>query len=110
MKPMLLKYKTLFVKMSNDVGEESKATQNLSSLCDVHTILVFLCVIPLLESVDSLIKFAQSPNAFISDYVAAVKMCQEKIYEMYVDTSTSFQPTHFVQFHDIVTNFSYCIT
>jgi hypothetical protein len=43
---------------SNNAREESKAAQNLSSLCDVHTLLAYLCVIPLLESVDSLIKFA----------------------------------------------------
>jgi hypothetical protein len=47
-------------------------------------------VIPLLEFVDSLKFFAQLPNAFVSDYIAAIK-----IYEMCVDTSTSFQPTHF---------------
>jgi hypothetical protein len=110
MKRVLSEYKILIVKMNNDTGEESKVVQNLSSLCDVHTLLAFPYVIPLLESVDSLVKFAQSPNAFVSDYVAAVKICQAEIYEMYVDTTTSFQPTHFQQFHDIVTDFSHCIT
>jgi hypothetical protein len=106
MKRVLLEYKTLIVKMSNDGGEESKVAQNLSPFCDVHILLAFPCVIPLLESVDSLIKFAQSPNTFVSDYIAAVKICQA---EMYIDTSTSFQPTHFQQFHDIVIDFSHCI-
>jgi hypothetical protein len=36
MKRLLLEYKTLIVKMSNNVGEENKAAQNLSSLCNVH--------------------------------------------------------------------------
>jgi hypothetical protein len=109
-KHVLLKYKTLIVKMSNDTRKESKAAQNLSSLCDVHTFLAFPCMIPLLESMKSLIKFAQSSNAFVSDYVAAVKIYQAEICEMYVDTTTSFHLTHFQQFHDIMTDFSHCIT
>ena len=42
MKRLLLEYKTWIVKMSNDAGKESKAVQNLSSLCDVHIFWHFL--------------------------------------------------------------------
>jgi regulator of sigma D len=58
MKHVLLEYKTLIVKMNNDAGKESKAAQNLSCFCDVHTLLAFPCVYPLLKSVNPLIKFA----------------------------------------------------
>jgi hypothetical protein len=58
MKRVLSKYKTLIVKMSNKAGEESKVAQKLSSLCDIQKLLVFPYVIPLLESINSLIKFA----------------------------------------------------
>jgi hypothetical protein len=80
MKHVLLEYKTLIVKMNNNAGEESKATQNLSFFFDVHMLLAFAYVIPLLESVNSLIKFAQSPNAFVNDYIAVVKIYQVEIY------------------------------
>jgi regulator of sigma D len=58
MKHVLLEYKTLIVKMNNDAGQESKTAQNLSCFCDVHTLLAFPCVYPLLKSVNPLIKFA----------------------------------------------------
>ena len=92
MKRVLLEYKALIEKMKNDARKESKVAHNLSSFCDVHTLLAFPCKILLLESVDSLIKFAQSPNAFVNDYVATIKICQTEIYEMCVDTSMPFSP------------------
>jgi hypothetical protein len=75
LKHVLYKYKTLIVKMSKDTIEESKATYNLMFLCDVSTLLTLLCLLPLLESVNSLITFSQSPNVFVSDYVATIKIC-----------------------------------
>ena len=40
--------------------------RNLDLLCDIGTLLVLLCLMPLLDYVNSLMKFAQSANVFIN--------------------------------------------
>jgi hypothetical protein len=40
----------------------------------------------MLECVNDLMKFAQSRDVFISDYVAAVKICQADLCMMYMDS------------------------
>jgi hypothetical protein len=88
-------YKTLIVKFAEDASKESGAKKNLSLLLDVATLLALPCILPLLEAVESLIKFAQAGNVFVSDFITAVKICQVELYMMYCDTSSSFQPLHF---------------
>jgi hypothetical protein len=80
-------YKTLIVKMCEDaaikepaltpkqVASRESAKYNCDLLCDIGTLLALPCVLPLLECVNDLMKFAQSRDVFISDYVAAVKIC-----------------------------------
>jgi hypothetical protein len=55
-------------------------------------------------------KFAQSRDVFISDYVAAVKICQADLYMMYVDPESSFCKEHFQMFYDVVEDHSYTIS
>ena len=120
LKQIMLEYKTLIVKMVEDVAVKNpnakekkastKACNNLDLLCDVGTLMLALpCLTPLLESVESLIKFAQSPNVFVSDYVAIVKICQTEIYMMYINSDTSFMASHFQMFCDIIEDCSYAI-
>lgn len=99
LKRILSEYKTLIVKMSKDAIEESKATHNLMLLCDLSTLLALPCFLPLLELVNSLITFSQSRNVFVLDYIVAIKICQSKVYEMYVDSSTSFEGEKFQLLH-----------
>jgi hypothetical protein len=49
--------------------------KNLSLLCDVSTLLALPYILPLLESINSLIKFAQAGNVFVSNMITAVKIC-----------------------------------
>jgi hypothetical protein len=104
------KYKTLIVKFAEDAPKESAAKKNLALLLDVTTLFSLPCILPLLESINSLIKFAQSGNVFISDFIAAIKICQGELYKMYCDSSSSFQPRHFQLFHDVVTDHSHTIS
>jgi hypothetical protein len=71
LKRILGEYKTLIVKMCG-------------------TLLALPCVLPLLECVNELMKFAQSRDVFISDYVATVNIYQVDLYMMYMDLETSF--------------------
>jgi hypothetical protein len=84
--------------------------KNLSLLLDVATVLALPCILPLLEAVESLIKFAQAGNVFVSNFIAAIKICQAELYMMYCDTSSSFQPLYFPLFTDVVDDYSYTIS
>lgn len=115
-------YKTLIAKMCEDVAvkepsliakqaaAKETARANYDLLCDVSTLLALPCLMPLLESVNFLMKFAQSNHVFVSDYVAAVEICQANLYMMYSDPDTTWQKQHFDMFHGIIHDHSYAIT
>ncbi len=46
---------------------------NLELLCDIKVFLGLACIIPMLECVQSLSKFAQAHDVFICDFVATLK-------------------------------------
>jgi hypothetical protein len=50
---------------------KEKAKCNLNLLCDVGILLTLPCILPLLESVDSLMRFAQPRDVFVSNYIAS---------------------------------------
>jgi hypothetical protein len=53
-----------------------------------------ICVMPTLEGVHVFIKFAQSCDTFVYDFVRAMKMCYANLYFFYCDPKkiyTSFQ-------------------
>jgi hypothetical protein len=55
---MFGEYKTLVVIMSDDVANNVIANTNYDVLCDVETIMRLMCVLPMLEVVQSLSKLA----------------------------------------------------
>ena len=57
-----------------------------------------------------LMKFVQSNFVFVSDYVAAVKICQAELYMMYSDCDMTWLKSHFEMFHDIINDHFYTIT
>ncbi len=102
-------YKNLVAKMvgNNGIVEATKA--NVVNLCDVGTILGLPCVLPMLEFVDALMKFAQARDVFIcdyKDYIVVVKIFQVDLYKMYSDPTTSFQHENFPEFTNVVANTS----
>jgi len=58
---------------------------NYKHLCDLHILLGLACILPLLESTHTFIKFAQFKYVFVCDLVAAIKVCQGDVYNMYRD-------------------------
>jgi hypothetical protein len=50
------KYKTLVVKFAKDAHWESSAIESLFLSCNVATLLALPCILPLLESINRLIK------------------------------------------------------
>jgi hypothetical protein len=74
-KRMFGEYETLVVNMSDDVANNVVANTNYELLCDVETIMGLTCVLPMLETMQSLSKLAQNRDAFICDFVLAMKLC-----------------------------------
>jgi hypothetical protein len=109
LKHILGEYKMLIVKFVQDAYQESTANKNLSLLYDVSILLAFPWILPLLESINSLIKFVQVGNVFVFDMIVAVKICQVEIYMMYCNSANSFQPIHF-QLFSVVADHSHTIS
>ncbi len=57
-KRVMVEYKTLFVKMTLDNPKNQQAMLNYEHLCDIHIFFRLACILPLLESVHAVIKFA----------------------------------------------------
>jgi hypothetical protein len=95
LKWVMEKYKTLIVKMSHDNVSVAQVRFNLYLLCDLHILLGSSCLLPLLEAVNALIKFAQGRDIFICDFVATIKICQVDLYMMYSYSSNNYQREHF---------------
>jgi hypothetical protein len=60
-------------------------------LCDVQILLGFATVLPLLQSIHNLIKFNQLKEIFTCGYVPTPKVCQGKIYVLYMDVDIEFK-------------------
>jgi hypothetical protein len=85
----MAEYKTLIVKMSLDNASVAQARFNLNLLCDLH-MLSLSCLLPLLEVMNALIKFAQGADVFIYDSMATIKIFQANIYMMYSDPLNNY--------------------
>jgi len=70
----------MIVKMHDDAFKNSIANENLNFLRDLELILGLHAILPLLDYVRTLIKFAQSHNMFICDVIDVVKIYQLKFY------------------------------
>jgi hypothetical protein len=88
--------------MAADNGSMEATRTNLVNLCDIGTVLGFLCILPMLEFVNALMKFAQDKDIFVCDYIAIVKICQANLCKMYIDPTTSFQPEIFLESTNVV--------
>jgi hypothetical protein len=90
-----------------DFGLVEPTKANMLNLCDIDMILGLWCVLPMTKSINVLVKFAQSKDVFVHDYIIAIKICQVDLYKMYGYSNTSFQVINFPKFIDSVIN-TYC--
>lgn len=67
----------------------------LQLLLDHFTVVGMCALLPLLESIDTLVNFAQKRDVYICDFVAAVKVCQADLYWMYADKGTAYVTDEF---------------
>ena len=97
LKRVMGEYKALVATMCEDsavkepqltakqAAAKETTRHNYDLLCDIGTLLALPCLMPLLDCVNSLMKFAQSNHVFVSDYIVVVKICYSELYMMYSD-------------------------
>lgn len=52
-------------------------------------------MLPLLDSINCLMQFAQKRDVYVCDFVAALKICDMQIFSMYLDHQTAFKSDEF---------------
>jgi uncharacterized membrane protein len=90
LKQIMVEYKTLIMKMAQENMSIVQARLNLDLICDIHTLLALFCLLPLLEVVNYLIKFAKGRDVFICDFVIIVEICQVYFFMMYFDPMITY--------------------
>jgi hypothetical protein len=63
----------LVAKMAADYDAHAPARTLYHLLIDVKCLLSMAAIVPLFEKADSLMRFAQSQDVFVCDFVAAVQ-------------------------------------
>jgi hypothetical protein len=90
-KRVLSEYRTLVVKMGLDMNTCSAAKDNFDMLVDLEIMLAFHYLVPMLEMVNKVIKWAQDRNIYVVDFIEGAKHCTSLLYLHFVDPSTRFQ-------------------
>jgi len=98
----LFEYCTLLMKITLDAPTISFTKSNLCLLINVEMLLGLNVVMPLLEVMHSLIKFAQLQDMFMCDFITTVKICEGEVYRMYYDIHSSFQGDVFMNFQPLI--------
>jgi hypothetical protein len=65
-------YRPLIIKMH--VVKNNTAIENLSFLCDLELIFGLHAILSILDCVHTLIKFAQSCNIFVCDFIDVMRI------------------------------------
>jgi hypothetical protein len=99
---VLAKYKSLVVRMHDDLGTIEVARPILEFLCDVEVVLGLMYIMPTLEVINDLIKFAQSRDTFVCDFVGVVKMCFADLHTFYYDPKKKYTNEQFKGFANLV--------
>ncbi len=102
-KRVFAKYCFLIVKMQAKFVKSEVALKNLNSLCDVEFILGLHCILPLLECVHMLIKFAQHKDVFIYNFMDIFKPTQQDLFKFYYDPFTKYEDPTFDDFNYLLT-------
>jgi hypothetical protein len=71
-------------------------------MVDPYTILKMTALMPLLESVDLLVTFAQKRDVYICNFMVALKIAAGQLYTLYVDKSTVFSTDEFWAFKNLL--------
>jgi hypothetical protein len=98
LKQLLMEYKSLVIKMYMDASKSKHVWNNLDLLCDLELVLGLPCILPMLEVVHTLIKYAQRWDVFICEFLDVVKLVEVELYQLYVDPLYKYDDSAFNEF------------
>ncbi len=81
----LVYFNHVFTLWEDQIENGGATRSNMQKLLDIELIFGLHYILPFLELVDMLIKYAQGQDVYICDFVEAIKMCKSKMYELYND-------------------------
>lgn len=93
----------LITKMFENAPLVSATRLILVALFNIQNLLTLPLLMPMLRSINYLIKIALAQDTYIVDYVVLVKMCQNELF-FYISPNTTFWHNNFQVFEDIVAN------
>ncbi len=96
------KYKSLIVKMHLDSSKTKVAQNNLVLIGDLKLILDLPCLLPMLEVVHILIKFAQRQDVFIVEFADVMKLAKTELFYLYIDSYSYFESPTFDAFNSLI--------
>jgi len=85
-KCVLSKYHPLLMKMTLNAPTIRYVGSNLSLIINMETLLGLNVMVPLLEEIHYLIKFAQLKDGFVCIFISIVRICEGNVYYMYYNT------------------------
>ncbi len=102
LKHVLAQYKSLVVKMHFEYEKRKYAHDNFELFYDPYLILGLPCVMPILEVVYSLIKYAQHWDVFIMNFLDAINLVKAKVFHLYIYPFSSFDDPLFDDFTKVL--------
>jgi hypothetical protein len=96
------KYKSLIVKIHLDSYKTKAAQDNLVLFGDLEFNLGLPFLLPMLEVMHILIKFAQCQNVFIVEFVDVVKLAEAELFRLYTYLYFCFEGLAFDAFNSFI--------
>jgi hypothetical protein len=90
------------MKMALNATIIHSAQSYLSLLINVEILLGLNAMMPLLEAVRFLIKFAQLRDVFVCDFIIAMKIYERDVYHMFCDSQSSFEGDVLINFKALI--------
>jgi hypothetical protein len=77
-------------KMVEDIPFIMIAKHDFELFYDVNLLIYLSFLLPMLETIHVLIKFAQKKDVFVCDFITAIKICQKQLYFHYFHLETKY--------------------
>jgi hypothetical protein len=75
---------------------------NLGLFMDIHLLLGFQIVFPLMKVMQSLLMFVSRKDVLICDFILVIDICQTQLYTFHCDNNLSFQGEKFWSFNGLL--------
>ncbi len=83
------------VHINNDLNHVVVTKTNFEYLFEIEMIMGLVCIIPMLKSLHAFIKFAQTCDTFVCDFVTNFKLCCVELYKLFFDMETKYGQEHY---------------